>query len=61
MAEYRIVTDAYAGYEVQRRWRWFPFWIQVGTNTHSTIEKAEAFAKERANVRSVVRQLGNLP
>lgn len=45
----RIVRDNYAGYEVQV-WRWwFPFWLQAWntgpTNTHSTIERAELFAK----------------
>jgi hypothetical protein len=40
----RIVTDLYCGYEVQV-WRWwFPFWIQLGCNTQSTIEAAEARA-----------------
>ena len=46
---YRIVTDTYLGYEVQRRVWWWPFWSQVSrngsnTNTFATIEAAEAFA-----------------
>lgn len=59
MAKYRIVTDGYAGYEVQI-WRWwFPFWVQLGfTNTHSTIERAERYA--RGNARTVVKYLGDL-
>ena len=42
----RIVTDEYSGYEVQV-WRWwFPIWMQHGfTNTHSTVERAERYAK----------------
>jgi hypothetical protein len=45
MKKYRIVTDRYAGYEVQV-WRWwFPFWLEVGCNTHPTLERARAFAE----------------
>ena len=42
----RIVTDNYAGYEVQeKKWFW-PFWRQCNfTNTHSSIENAEEWAK----------------
>ena len=45
--QYRIVTDKFAGYEVQKRLWYFPFWFQIkgehGTisNTHKTIEKSE--------------------
>lgn len=44
--KYRIVKDNYSGYEVQiKRW-WFPIWLQVGlSNTHRTIEDAEAFVE----------------
>jgi len=43
----RIVTDDYAGFEVQHRYRWWPFWIQTrGTNTHSTLEAAEKWARK---------------
>lgn len=47
--KYRIVTDNFAGYEVQcKRW-WWPFWIQCGyTNTHRTIEAANFYAQEHA-------------
>lgn len=40
--KYRIVTDKYAGYEVQI-WRWYwPFWVQLDIiNTHTTIERAK--------------------
>jgi len=45
--QYRIVTDKYNGYEVQRRSLIFPFWIQIrkgklDTNSQSTIEECEA-------------------
>lgn len=48
--EYRIVRDCFLGYEVQvRRW-WFPIWVQAGfANTHSSIEKARAFARALEN------------
>jgi hypothetical protein len=56
MNEYRIVRDRYAGYEVQiRRW-WFPVWLQVGINTHRTIEQAEEFAQGYAKPK--VKYLG---
>lgn len=46
--KYRIVRDNYAGYEVQiKRW-WFPFWIQVDFNTHYSIECAESYARNHA-------------
>ena len=47
--KYRIVTDRFAGFEVQvwGRWWWFPFWRQVGfTNTHGTIEEAKRFIEK---------------
>ena len=41
---YRIVTDEYSGYEAQYRPWWSPVWIQMNfTNTHPSIEKAEAY------------------
>lgn len=42
MAKYRIVRDGYAGYEVQRKRWWFPFWMQAGINTWRTVEQAKA-------------------
>lgn len=44
--KYRIVVDAYAGFEVQiKRWR-FPFWAQLDfTNTHSSLEGAKRYIK----------------
>lgn len=57
MAHYRIVTDRYAGYEVQY-WRWWwPFWIQADFgNTHDSVEKAERWAE--AHAQRTVKYLG---
>ncbi len=57
---YRIVSDDYAGYEVQiKRW-WFPFWIQCGLcNTHLSADRAEAYARAHAGKR-LVKDLGFL-
>jgi hypothetical protein len=54
MVKYRIVTDRYSGFEVQA-WRWWwPFWWQCGfTNTHQTVEQAEAYARRQAAGRLV--------
>lgn len=44
--KYRIVTDKYAGYEVQvKAWYW-PFWVELGINTFTTIEQARAFIRK---------------
>ena len=61
MTKYRIVTDEWAGFEVQS-WRWWwPFWIEVGgTNTHRTIQAAEEYAKRVAKKNKVVKELGEL-
>lgn len=40
------MTDAYGGFEVQERPRWWPFWSQVGINTHRTIEAARKWTLE---------------
>jgi hypothetical protein len=54
---FRIVRDKFAGYEVQHKYWWFPFWFQTGCcNTHRTIEDAEAFAQK--NAQYVVKDLG---
>jgi hypothetical protein len=45
MKKWRIVRDNYAGYEVQCRRLWFPFWIQVRVNTHRTLEGAKDFLR----------------
>ncbi len=55
--EYRIVRDRFLGYEVQKRVWWYPFWKQVGfSNTHSSLERAEAFAA--ADAQPTVKYLG---
>jgi hypothetical protein len=47
---YRIVNDAYAGYQVDYKPWWSPFWIQAGfTNTHSSLERAEDFMNRHKN------------
>lgn len=51
---YRIVTDAYAGYEVQFRYWWIPFYIQYEINTHQSIEAARAFMSKISKVNTVV-------
>lgn len=45
--EFRIVTDNYAGYEVQfRTWYW-PFWRQAEfSNTFHSVDKAKEFIEE---------------
>lgn len=60
--EYRIVRDAYLGFEVQvRRW-WWPFWSQCNfINTHSSLERAEQFARDHAaGIADIVKYLGKL-
>ena len=53
---YRIVTDAYLGYQVEW-WRWYwPFWCMPNVNTFSSLEQAEKWA--RAHGRGVVKYLG---
>jgi hypothetical protein len=47
LTRYRVVRDGYCGYEVQK-WRlWWPFWMQCWgrgiCNTHTSLEKAQAF------------------
>ena len=46
--QFRIVTDRFAGYEVQVRYWYYPLWEQAGfVNTHNSIERAERFIEER--------------
>lgn len=54
---YRVVEDDFAGYEVQiKRW-WFPFWMQIGSNfssfinTNITIEEAKKLIEWHKNGR----------
>ena len=41
--KYRIVRDAYNGYEAQYKPWWCPFWLQIGINTSSNVEQAKTF------------------
>ncbi len=44
--QYRICTDSWAGYEVQVRYIFFPFWqLKNFSNTFRTIAEAEKFAR----------------
>jgi hypothetical protein len=46
---YRIVRDTYAGYEVQvKRW-WWPWWTCHGFNTHLSLESAKRYAEQLKN------------
>ena len=46
MKKYRVVTDAYAGYEVQVKDCWILPYIQVNINTFQTVELAIEFINE---------------
>jgi hypothetical protein len=56
---YRIVRDGFAGYEVQ--FKRFFMWVQagkhggMGTNTHASIEDAEAFIVKHSEIGEVVQ------
>ena len=54
--KYRVVTDNYCGYAVQV-WRWWlPIWLEAElANTHTTVEKAMAYAENHS--RKVIRVL----
>ncbi len=64
MTKYRIVTDKYQGFEVQKKLWWWPIWIQNPVNTHSSLECAEKYARNLAtknikkNNSKVVKNLG---
>lgn len=50
-SKYRIVTDNFCGYEVQKKEWFMPFWRGcfvngLFSNTHRTIEEARNFAKK---------------
>lgn len=58
---YRIVSDRWSGFEVQV-WRWWwPFWVMPTCNTHRSVERAEAFARQLAESGGAVKDLGVLP
>lgn len=50
--QYRVVTDNYAGYEVQYKPWWWPFWRQVDgpgkykVNTFISLEAARDYANK---------------
>ena len=46
MKRYRVVTDAYSGYEVQVKDFWLRPWVQVNINTFNTVESAVEFIGE---------------
>ena len=49
--KYRIVTDAYNGFECQKKRWWFPVWLQMDfSNTHVTLEKAKAYIENDGKV-----------
>jgi hypothetical protein len=67
---YRIITDAYCGFELQSKSSWWPFWTMCSSpnsqfcNTFRTIEAAEAWAHVLASkfkINKVVKELGVLP
>lgn len=62
--EYRIVTDKYLGFEVQKRLWYFPFWLQISglrtdsVNTNRTILIAEELIQiDRQNIRKPVNKV----
>ena len=60
LKKYRVVSDAYLGFEAQC-WRWwFPFWMEMWyngtTNTFSTKEEAINYIKHGAFVCNVNKQ-----
>lgn len=45
--KYRIVTDNYAGFEVQIKVWYWPFWRQLNfSNTHFSIEQASQYIEK---------------
>ena len=46
--KYRIVTDAYCGFEVQHKYWWFPMWFQTNqSNSHVSVRLAEVYIEEQ--------------
>lgn len=63
--QYRIVTDSFGGFEVQKRLWYYPFWFQIRSesglriNTNRTIEEAEeliSLDRVRENGRKAVKK-----
>ena len=50
--KYRIVTDAYCGFECQKKLWWSPFWFQMGglCNSHTTLDEAKMYIENDAKV-----------
>lgn len=55
---YRIVTDAYAGYEAQVKYWWTPFWIEIRTNSFGSVEEAEEFTKGKIEMERMRSEKG---
>lgn len=54
--KWRVVTDNYKGYEVQKKFWWFPFWLQVshingdvGYNSFLYLDSAVHYMRECAS------------
>ena len=41
--KYRVVPDDYAGFEVQHRTIWWPFWRQYACNSFFNLESAKEY------------------
>lgn len=52
--KYRVVRDNYCGFEVQIWKIWFPFWCQIGINTHSSLERAKDFITSHKSNKGVL-------
>lgn len=58
--EYRIVQDPWAGYMVQVRYWYWPFWDMLGCYTHGTPLEAADWLKERLERERWVLYLGRM-
>lgn len=53
--KYRVVLDAYSGFEAQYRKWWMPFWLQInGVNTSSSLDAAKVIIKAHREYRKVL-------
>ena len=59
--QYRIVTDKFAGYEVQKRLWYYPFWFQIKgcngsmINTSENIQQAEELIEIDKKKRKIIK------
>jgi len=64
--QYRIVTDEFNGFEVQKRLLYFPFWFQIKgrqgfhTNSQTTIKESEELIemdrkKNKPHIREIIK------